>query len=131
MIYWTYGDYAGVGPGAHGRVTLNGQKFATSTELQPGKWLKQAEAGDGVQEWRTLDLPDQAGEYLMMGLRISDGLDKGRLLNMLGMDTLPSQFEEFTEFGLLWQNETALGVTQRGRLVLNALVAELLPDPDH
>ncbi len=128
LIYWTYGDYAGVGPGAHGRLTLSGQKHANSAWLQPGAWLKAVEAGSGDEETTVLSGHDQASEYLMMGLRISEGIDVARLHKMYESNTLDTTVDRLLELGLMWKNDGRLGVTQKGRLVLNSVIAELLPE---
>ncbi|MGB1034894.1 MAG: radical SAM family heme chaperone HemW, partial [Primorskyibacter sp.] len=73
LIYWRYGDYLGIGPGAHGRVTLDGQKYATETALAPGRWLQDVSQGGGEAQRTAITPKDQAGEYLMMGLRITEG----------------------------------------------------------
>ena len=128
LIYWNYGDYAGVGPGAHGRLTLAGQKYANSAWLQPGAWLQAVDSGAGDEIRSALSGKDQATEYLMMGLRVLEGIDTVRLHKMY--DTLPlaSTVDRLLELGLLWNTADRIGVTQQGRLILNSVITELLPD---
>lgn len=92
MTYWRYGDYVGIGPGAHGRLTLpSGQKIATRTIKSPDKWLSQVqETGLGARPFEELDRQTQIEERLMMGLRLNEGVDishlqfdKGRLKPLL------------------------------------------------
>ncbi|WP_299921852.1 radical SAM family heme chaperone HemW [uncultured Pelagimonas sp.] len=128
LIYWTYGDYAGVGPGAHGRLTISGQKFASSAWLQPGAWLNAVEAGSGDEVLTKLSGKDQASEYLMMGLRITEGVDIARIHNMYEFNGLDTTVDSLKELGLMWKSDDRIGVTQRGRLVLNSVIAELLPE---
>ncbi|WP_299936365.1 radical SAM family heme chaperone HemW [uncultured Pelagimonas sp.] len=128
LIYWTYGDYAGVGPGAHGRLTISGQKFANSAWLQPGAWLNAVEAGSGDEVLTKLSGKDQASEYLMMGLRITEGVDIARIHNMYEFNGLDTTVDSLHELGLMWKSDDRIGVTQQGRLVLNSVIAELLPE---
>lgn len=128
LIYWNYGDYAGVGPGAHGRLTLGGQKFANSAWLQPGAWLKSVDAGSGDEINSKLTGKDQASEYLMMGLRVTEGVDTARLHKMCDNLSLDTTVDRLHELGLMFRNQGRIGVTQKGRLVLNAVIAELLPE---
>ncbi len=127
QIYWRYGDYAGVGPGAHGRLTLNGKKFASVSYSQPGKWLASAQGGSGDVSFERLSGKDQAGEYLMMGLRLREGVSLDRLRSFNSRVLADDVVEHLVDLGLAWKTENALGVTEQGKLVLNAVIAELLP----
>ncbi len=130
LVYWHYGDYVGVGPGAHGRVTIDGRKHATEDWTTPGKWLEAAEAGSGHRSVTELDGPTQAGEYLLMGLRVREGVDMDRLERMAPGGIVQDKISELQDIGVLWKEYTRFGVTARGRMVLNAVVTELLPDQD-
>ncbi|WP_170361049.1 radical SAM family heme chaperone HemW [Ruegeria arenilitoris] len=126
LIYWRYGDYVGIGPGAHGRVTLNGQKLATETYLSPNAWLTAVEKGSGEKERSPLTAQEQAKEYLMMGLRVVEGLDIDRY-NALADHPLPQdKLADLTEFGMIKQTNGRLIATKDGRAVLNAVIRELL-----
>ena len=128
LIYWRYGDYGGIGPGAHGRLSLNGRKHATVAWRNPGAWLENAECGNGDRINDTVSKIDQAGEYLMMGLRLQEGIDIVRVRD-LDPNALPqNQIANFSDLGLLWKDGNRLGATAQGRMVLNSLIAELLPD---
>jgi len=127
LIYWNYGDYVGVGPGAHGRVTLGGQKYATVAAMQPGKWIEMAEAGSADVEFEALTGDDQASEYIMMGLRILEGIDTARVRKLSGNALSQDEIDHLIDLGLLWQNGATLGATPRGRLVLNSIIPELMP----
>ncbi len=127
LVYWHYGDYAGVGPGAHGRLTVEGRKTATEAWMAPGKWLAAAEAGSGDQRVTELDGRSQAGEYLLMGLRISEGIDLDRLDRMADGALVLDKLDNLQDLGVLWKEGTRIGVTARGRMVLNAVITELLP----
>ncbi len=126
LIYWRYGDYVGIGPGAHGRVTLNGQKLATETYLSPNAWLTAVGKGSGEKERSPLSAQEQAKEYLMMGLRVVEGLDIDRY-NALADHPLPQdKLADLTEFGVIKQTNGRLIATKDGRAVLNAVIRELL-----
>ncbi|WP_170550305.1 radical SAM family heme chaperone HemW [Ruegeria atlantica] len=126
LIYWRYGDYVGIGPGAHGRVTLNGQKQATETYLSPNAWLTAVGKGSGEKERSPLSAQEQAKEYLMMGLRVVEGLDIDRY-NALADHPLPQdKLADLTEFGMTKQTNGRLIATKDGRAVLNAVIRELL-----
>ncbi|WP_286196659.1 radical SAM family heme chaperone HemW [Tropicibacter sp. R15_0] len=126
LIYWRYGDYAGVGPGAHGRLSMGGQKFATDAVLQPGAWLQKVEQRQAADQAVALSGADQAAEYLMMGLRIQEGVDLARLHNMRGIETLRPTIGKLVDMDLLWEKKGRLGVTPGGKLLLNSVLVELL-----
>jgi putative oxygen-independent coproporphyrinogen III oxidase len=126
LIYWRSGDYAGIGPGAHGRLTLAGQRWAIEAPKSPQLWLEkveQTQMGDGSRE--TLGSDDRAAEFLMMGLRLTEGIDLKRLGNLGGAD-LNSKINALSEIGMISAEADRLTVTAAGRPVLNAVLRELL-----
>ncbi|WP_323768424.1 radical SAM family heme chaperone HemW [Antarctobacter sp.] len=127
LIYWRYGDWLGVGPGAHGRIGTAEQRQATVAWRQPVRWLEQAEAGTGLESRISLDLTDQAGEYLMMGLRMDEGLDVDRLHRLDPVMASPQAIAEMQTLGLVTLTGPTLQTTAKGRLVLNSVVAALMP----
>lgn len=130
LIYWRYGDYIGIGPGAHGRLTLNGQKFATEAPKQPGKWLSLVESGKAGELARdVVPNSEQATEYLLMGLRLSEGINLPRYENLLGSAINDNKIKELTDLGMIELDQNALKSTNKGRPILNAIIRELLPDP--
>ena len=126
LVYWRYGDYAGIGPGAHGRVTVNGQRYATVDYAQPGKWLHAVESGVSSGTIEPIDQRDQAGEYLMMGLRINEGIDARRYKAMSGEDLSADALARLEEIGMIRRNRHEIRASERGRLVLNAVIKDLL-----
>ncbi len=128
LIYWRYGDYAGVGPGAHGRLSLDGRRFATAGYLQPGRWLAAAEAGCGDEIDTQLSLKDQAAEYCMLGLRISEGLDIDRLRELDPQWARTDEIAGLQELGLITREDGRLRATPGGRPVLNSIIRTLMPD---
>ncbi|MEL6952728.1 MAG: radical SAM family heme chaperone HemW [Pseudomonadota bacterium] len=127
LIYWRYGDYLGLGPGAHGRLTANGKRWATVAVRRPDAWLEAVESGETGEEDR-VDLPknEQAEEYLMMSLRLSDGCDLKRLANLHDKTINPGALAEMQDAGMLWRQADRIGCTSDGRPVLNAVTRALL-----
>ena len=128
LVYWRYGDYCGIGPGAHGRITLDGQRHATEAFWQPGKWLAGVEASEKVEDQSAIGGQDQADEYLMMGLRLTDGIDARRYKAMSGNDLSANTLTRLEEIGMIVQDRHYIRATAGGRMVLNAVIKELLSD---
>jgi oxygen-independent coproporphyrinogen-3 oxidase len=127
LTYWRYGDYAGVGPGAHGRITRQGHKFATATERHPERWLERVESrGNGLVESTELAESEQADELLLMGLRLREGVDLSRWQALSGRE-LDSDREDFLlrEGFVERLGNSRLRCTPAGMLVLDAVVADL------
>jgi oxygen-independent coproporphyrinogen-3 oxidase len=125
LIYWRCGDYAGVGPGAHGRLTLGGQRWATEAPRAPGAWLAAAEAGRGEGAREALSAEDERAEVLLMGLRLREGVSLARL-EALGMDDIVSNINGLVELGKVETVDGRLRVTDAGRPVLNAVLRGIL-----
>lgn len=130
MIYWRYGDYVGIGPGAHGRLTVNGQKYATETWLQPDRWLREAEGGNADSIKTALSNTDQAGEYLLMGLRVADGINMSRFSRLLGRPVDETTLRHLVDIRMIEQKGALIAATPSGRRVLNSVISALLPDVD-
>jgi oxygen-independent coproporphyrinogen-3 oxidase len=127
-VYWRYGDYIGVGPGAHGRLTLNGSRYATEAWSNPGKWLDSVDHGLAEKERCALTGEEQASEFLMMGLRLIEGVDPLRYAALAGHELPRAKINELCDIGMIETNSQTLRVTREGRMVLNAVLAELLAD---
>lgn len=127
LVYWRYGDYVGIGPGAHGRLTLPEGRVATETVLAPEPWLDAAEAnGTGILRETSLANEEQASEYLMMSLRLAEGTDTARYA-ALGGRTLPEdRLAELVDDGFLIRDAIRIRATARGRILLNAMLGRLL-----
>jgi putative oxygen-independent coproporphyrinogen III oxidase len=127
LIYWRGGDYIGLGPGAHGRLTLGGARFATHAELAPDAWLDGVETGRAQHEaTERLSPEEQAAEYLMMGLRLHEGVAFSRLRALSGGTALSASLDNLLAEGLLWRTDDRFGTTSRGRMLLNGILRELL-----
>jgi len=126
LIYWRYGAYAGVGPGAHGRLHLGGKYIATITERLPERWLRQVESkGHGFSEWSEVAPTDAAHEHLLMNLRLAEGLDLAAYYARWSTVPSPARIAELQAQGLVSLEGEMLRATPRGLLVLNSLIAEL------
>ncbi len=126
LIYWRYGEYAGVGPGAHGRLHLNGKPIATVTERLPERWLRQVSVqGHGYTEWSEVVPADAAREHLLMNLRLSEGLDLAAYRARWGMTPSPHRIAELEQQSLVARQGDYLCATPRGMLVLNSVIAAL------
>ncbi len=128
QIYWRYGDYVGVGPGAHGRITLNGQRYATEAPRAPGAWLDAVKKGRGLLPFEILKPEDQVVEHMMMGMRLFEGLDLERHEALAGKPLSVKKIQELTDWGMIVVDGAHLRATSQGRAVLNAVLRELLTD---
>ena len=127
LLYWRYGEYAGVGPGAHGRLETPEGRVATSTERGPEDWLARVEeAGHGVVVDEALARSEQADEVLLMGLRLKEGIDPQRFARLAGRPFAPERLAVLVEEGLVEQMpDGRLRATPSGFPVLDAIVADL------
>jgi oxygen-independent coproporphyrinogen-3 oxidase len=127
LVYWRGHDYAGVGPGAHGRLTIEGRRVATETERRPEAWLTRVEAnGAGVTVSEKLTAGETADEYLLMGLRLAEGIDLERYSALSGRTLDPERISFLREEGAVETTaDGRLRVTQRGFPLLDAVVADL------
>ena len=130
LIYWRYGDYVGIGPGAHGRVTFQGRKHATEAWSMPARWLEGADTGISEKAPVILSGSEQAGEYLMMGLRINDGIDLERYQALSGQPISQEKLDHLSEIGMIERRGKQLRTTTQGRMLLNMVIETLLPDQE-
>ncbi|MFM9862538.1 MAG: radical SAM family heme chaperone HemW [Micropepsaceae bacterium] len=127
LIYWRYGDYIGVGPGAHGRLTIGGTKIATATERQPEAWLSAVtESGHGLERWEPVTAHEQGTEALLMGLRLSEGIERTHIESLLGQAIPQTRVAALETQGFITHANGRLSTTPKGRLVLNAILKELV-----
>lgn len=127
LAYWQGRDYVGVGPGAHGRLTVDGKRYATVAAMRPKDYQdKVAATGLGIEEKEALSLTAWAEEYLLMGLRIEEGISPTRFEEISGKALSPLTINELAEDGLILQQGDRLKATAQGRLLLNAVTEKLL-----
>ena len=132
LTYWRYGDYAGIGPGAHGRLTLGGTRWATRAERAPERWLELVEgSGSGELPREPVTADEQATECLMMGLRLAEGVPLSRLERIAGRPWREvvdeSALARLGDGGFLDVRDGRLVATAAGRQRLDALLVALLP----
>ncbi len=128
LIYWQCGDYVGIGPGAHGRLTLDGVRYATEAPKMPQDWLTSTSAGNGELPRHAQSAAEHADEYLMMGLRITSGIDLARYENISNSVLDNSKVNQLVDIGMVKVSDNRLMATPRGRPLLNAIIRELLTE---
>ena len=122
LIYWKSGDWAAIGPGAHGRLTIDGTRWATEAPKAPGAWLSAVAKGEGQEARSMLSSKEREEERIMMGLRLIDGLhiDSDRYREKV------HEINRLSEHRLLELDSESLRLTEHGRPLLNAILRELL-----
>jgi len=127
LVYWRGEEYAGIGPGAHGRLDIDGIRHAIATEKRPEAWLMRVEAsGHGVIIDDHLNSEERADEFLLMGLRLAEGIDPRRYAALSGRSLDPDRIAMLREEGAIAVDDDGrLRVTQAGFPVLDAVVADL------
>jgi oxygen-independent coproporphyrinogen-3 oxidase len=125
LIYWRGGAYAGVGPGAHGRIVYQGARVATETARDPAAWLAAAEAGSGII---IEALPEGAvsDEYALMSLRLVEGMSLTRYHRLNGIPLNPDRIADLAADGMVVVEGDRIAATPLGRPVLNAIITALL-----
>lgn len=127
LVYWRGQEYAGIGPGAHGRLDVDGVRYATATDKRPEAWLMRVEAnGHGVMTDDVLNREERADEFLLMGLRLAEGIDPRRYQAISGRALDPNRIALLRDEGAIAvEADGRLRVTQDGFPVLDAVVADL------
>lgn len=127
LLYWRYGEYAGIGPGAHGRLYTERGRRALATERSPETWLEYVTRdGHGIIADETLTGENEADEFLLMGLRLKEGIDPARVKQLRGRGLDGARIAALSAEGLLETLPAGLvRVTQAGFPVLDAIVADL------
>ena len=122
LIYWRYGDYVGIGPGAHGRLTLDGTRFSTEQARMPKAWLD----GQNRETRQPLTSQDAATEYMLMGLRLAEGIDLDRYEALAGTEVSGSVLSQLAESGFVTVQNCHLIVQELGFMVLNEILRQIL-----
>jgi oxygen-independent coproporphyrinogen-3 oxidase len=129
LIYWRGGDYAGVGPGAHGRLTLAGQRWATEALKQPSGWLEAVDKrGTGELPRDEITSSARAQEYVLMSMRLAEGLDTARLEAISGYALTSAAIAELSALNLIVSGSGRVKATAQGRIVLNSVIRRLTED---
>jgi putative oxygen-independent coproporphyrinogen III oxidase len=126
LLYWRGHDYAGVGPGAHSRITRDDGKHAIAIRKSPEAWLQAvAASGHGIEQDERLSPQNSADEYLLMGLRLAEGIDVKRLKAIDGRKLDDARLQQLEAHGMVKRTQDRLQATDTGRLVLERLIVEL------
>jgi len=126
LLYWRYGNYLGIGPGAHSRITRDGASLSTTTERNPERWLARVGAtGSGFDSFVPLTRKEAAREHLLMGLRLREGIDPRDYRARWNQYPTEEALRTLSDARLIENEEIRLCVTEKGRLVLNAVIATL------
>ncbi|MBL4891624.1 MAG: coproporphyrinogen III oxidase [Rhizobiaceae bacterium] len=127
LVYWRYQDYAGIGPGAHGRITTNEGKIATACERNPKNWWQKSNVdGHGMITQELLTLDEQADELLVMNLRLREGFDPAKYEALRKKPFDPKKIAMLKEFGFIESTTNGwIRATPSGFLLLDAVVADL------
>ena len=126
LLYWRYGEYAGIGPGAHGRLNIEGKRVATFCEKLPERWRQNVERdGTGIAERVEIAPPDAAREHLLMNLRLAEGIDLVDYHARWGVALDRTRIQPLIDDGLLDRHGDRLRATPRGRLVLNGIIGAI------
>ena len=127
LVYWRYGDYVGVGPGAHGRLTTAEGRIATAAMKAPGAWLASFEVNDhGLETREMVSAGEQGDEMMLMGLRLKEGVSLARYERLTGHVLDEARIKSLVGQGLLAQSGDRIAATPEGRLVLNGVLGRLL-----
>jgi len=127
LVYWRYGDYVGVGPGAHGRLTIAEGRIATAALKAPGAWLASVEASNhGLETRDPVSASEQGDEMMLMGLRLSEGVSLARFERLAGKPLEATRLSGLIGQGLLTRHGDRIAATADGRLVLNGVLGRLL-----
>ena len=127
MIYWRMGDYIGIGPGAHGRLTSSGRRWATVEPKAPELWVNAVEKDEAERTIREeISLSEQALEYLLMSLRLAEGTEISRYERLAGEQLNPDRIDRLMELGLISIFDGRLIASAAGRAVLNSILRELV-----
>lgn len=127
LIYWRYGDYLGIGPGAHGRLTTKDGRAATEAVRAPNAWLDAVEQNRSGESKRSeINISDQSIEYLMMSLRLQEGCDLTRLFTLDPSVIKDAEMQHLEELGLLRRDGNRIACTDEGMPVLNSVIRTLV-----
>ena len=127
LVYWRAHEYAGIGPGAHGRLDIAGERHATATEKRPEAWLARVEKnGHGLVTDEVLTSAEHADEFLLMGLRLTEGIDAARYTQIAGRALEPERIAMLRQHGLIETTPAGrMRVTLSGFPLLDSVVADL------
>ena len=126
LIYWRYGEYVGVGPGAHGRLIVDAQRHSMSCIRDPQQWFNAVSVnGHGIEIDEILSPHDEAYEYLIMGMRLSEGISLDRYEALSGKSIDTEIIDSLLNDNFITRTSKNIAATQKGRRILNAIISKL------
>jgi oxygen-independent coproporphyrinogen-3 oxidase len=129
LLYWRYGNYLGVGPGAHGRISRGRMPVSTTTEKNPERWLARvASQGNGFDAVMPVTRKQAAREHLLMSLRLREGIDRQAYRARWRQELNENAVQDLVDANYLERDVVRLRTTLQGRLVLNAVIGALVND---
>ncbi len=127
LVYWQGGDYAGIGPGAHGRIWQGDKKHAITNHMRPDDYINSVkQTGSGIAHNEIMQASDVAAEYVLMGLRIKTGINLEYYRQLTGHKLNPQLLQEFISDGFLQKQKDRIFATAKGRMVLDIITSKLL-----
>ena len=127
LVYWRYGDYAGVGPGAHGRIGQGNKRLATRARKMPGDWIDAVERdGHGLEAAEEISASEQGDEMVLMGLRLQEGVSLARHARLAGSEIASARLAALIADNLIVRDGDIIRASADGRMVLDAVLARLL-----
>lgn len=127
LVYWRYGDYAGVGPGAHGRIGQGDTRLATRSRKMPGDWIDAVERdGHGLEAAEEISASEQGDEMVLMGLRLEEGVSLARHARLAGSEIASARLDALIADNLIVRDGDIIRASADGRMVLDAVLARLL-----
>ena len=126
QVYWKYGDYIGIGPGAHGRITTQKGRYGTEAHLSPETWKNSVYEGKNVDSWTHLSDDDQLSEFVLMGMRMKSGICVRRLTELSTASFNRAKLGDLFEMGMIDESDGMLFATQTGTKLLNQVIYHIL-----
>ena len=126
QVYWKYGDYIGIGPGAHGRITTQKGRYSTEAQLSPENWKNSAYEGKNIESWTLLSANDQLSEFVLMGMRMKSGICVRRLMKLSNGSFNRAKLSDLFEMGMVGESDGLLFATQAGTRLLNQVTYYIL-----
>jgi oxygen-independent coproporphyrinogen-3 oxidase len=126
QVYWKYGDYIGIGPGAHGRLTIDKKRYGTETHLSPEVWINSVYNKQNVDTWSLLSAEDQLSEFVLMGMRMATGISVHRLTDLSSGAFRSDGLSDLIDMGMINEKDEMLFATQAGTKLLNQVIYQIL-----
>ena len=126
QVYWKYGDYIGIGPGAHGRITTPQGRYGTETHLAPEIWKNSVYEGNNIESWTHLSADDQLSEFVLMGMRMASGISVHRLNELSNGSFKRAKISDLIEMSIIGESDGMLFATQTGTKLLNQVIYHIL-----